>query len=138
MENAKTKVMQLPILGLYCTKVLVSPNKDEMYFFVQNKTEQFVFKLYHEQDCCEDVWIEDVCGNLPNLEDEKITEAECVSESEENEESDTHTTWTYYKFGTRAGSVTVRWCGTSNGYYSESVDNKLYKLQEFVDKPKKF
>lgn len=37
----------------------------------------------------------------------------------------------FYKFSTIKGSVTVRWCGTSNGYYSTRV--KFKKIENVLD-----
>lgn len=88
-----------------------------------------VFKFFHEQDCCESVWIEDIAGELTDLEGVPITEAEVVT----NKDSchDESRTWTFFKFGTEKGCVTVRWCGESNGYYSESVSLEIKQILSF-------
>lgn len=75
--------------------------------------------LWHCQNCCEDVEIEDVCGDLDDLAGSPIITAEERSRRGDIGES---STWTFYEFATINGSVTIRWLGTSNGYYSESVD----------------
>ena len=83
------------------------------------------FTFYHTQDCCENVYIEDVNGDLSDLIGAPMVMAEESTNNDrellEGREYESFT-WTFYKFATNKGSVTVRWLGESNGYYSERVD----------------
>lgn len=81
--------------------------------------------LYHDQDCCESVYVEDVVGDLEDLVGSVILEAEEVEDSAgplpKREYKADSETWTFYKLATNKGRVTIRFYGSSNGYYSESV-----------------
>lgn len=82
------------------------------------------FCMWHDQDCCESVTLDDIAGDLGDLVGFPLTMAEEVSsEPPDGHEPDPESeTWTFYKFATIQGSVTLRWYGSSNGYYSERVD----------------
>ncbi len=84
------------------------------------------YRFFHSQDCCESVTIEDVIGDLDDLVGSPLTLAEETTDGQEALPARGYEpescTWTFYKFATVKGYVTVRWFGESNGYYSESVD----------------
>lgn len=86
-------------------------------------SENNIYHMYHEQDCCEEVYIKDICGNLSHLLDSPITMAECIVNKGNIDEDEWGTgTWTFYKLATVKGYATISWYGESNGYYSETVD----------------
>lgn len=78
------------------------------------------YRMWHEQDCCENVWLSDICGDVEDLLFVEVIHAE---EREESGDSNGGTyTWTFYDIQTTKGCVNLRWVGESNGYYSESVN----------------
>ena len=82
-------------------------------------------QMYHSQDCCELVTIDDICGDLEDLIGTPILTAELRTNSNDNpknKDADNSFTWSFYTFRTVKGTVDIRWYGTSNGYYSEDVD----------------
>lgn len=103
---------------------------DESITFTADNGDKYV--LYHEQDCCESVSVEDICGEWTDLIGSPILQAE-ESTSDKNPDGvvvkyQDSFTWTFYRIATIKGQVVVRWYGESNGYYSESVDFKFLPL----------
>ena len=80
------------------------------------------FRMTHEQECCESVTLEDVIGDPNDLIGSPILRAEARTQAGDTDDYSESSTWTFYELATIQGSVTLRWFGVSNGYYSESVD----------------
>lgn len=118
---------------------ITKQENDSLIFYMASGTR---YRMAHMQDCCEDVFLDDVCGDLNDLIGSRIISAEEVtssnqpmamefgepislavdSDNEHDDYDDMSYTWTFYKISSEKGSVTLRWYGQSNGYYSESVE----------------
>lgn len=80
------------------------------------------WQMFYSPDCCATCSIEDVAGDLQDLVGAPIMMAEESTNSDDPKDAeypDDSFTWTFYKFATTKGYVTIRWYGSSNGYYSE-------------------
>jgi hypothetical protein len=106
-------------------KTLIAVDVNNENDVIQLKTsEGEIFQMYHEQDCCESVYVEDIIGDLSDLIGSPIVAARERTSDDllSGQEFDDSHTWTFYRLSTNKGTVTIRWYGSSNGYYSESVD----------------
>ena len=116
-------------VGMTFADITVSDCKDEVIFTLDNGDR---YRMWHWQDCCESVYLEDTTGDLQDLIGVPILKADEVTNrgdvfgntsyvnSGNADYGESHT-WTFYHFATIKGYVTLRWYGSSNGYYSESV-----------------
>ena len=77
------------------------------------------YSLFHNQDCCENVAVEDVVGNIDDLIGVPLLMADATETHPEDD--DESSTCTFYKLATVKGYMDIRWLGTSNGWYSETV-----------------
>jgi hypothetical protein len=102
------------LVGKTLTKITVTD--DTISFVCDDGT---TYEMFHMQDCCESVSIESIDGDIQRLIGSPITVAYSSSNSGEIGES---STWTFYTLGTIIDTVSIRWFGESNGYYSEGVD----------------
>lgn len=123
------------LIGKTIKDINVSSDNREVTFYC---TDGSAYQMYHSQYCCEDVWLDDVIGdNLQSLLGSEIQIAEVRTNNDPGikpKKEDAYidsVIWTFYELGSHSGRVTLRWCGTSNGYYSVDVD--FVKIKEPTD-----
>ena len=106
------------MVGQTFNKVYQCENSDGNDALVFENSES-IFVFSHWQDCCENVYIQDIVGYLNDLIDSPLLVA--AVESKDDLNASESGTWTFYKFATIKGWVDVRFHDSSNGYYSEGV-----------------
>ncbi len=121
-----TKLNQFSdLVGKTLSAIEGGKGSDRLVFVLEDGSR---YVMYHSQDCCESVEIEDICGDLGDLVGTPILQAEESSNRDTWPEGVKKPdylysyTWTFYRLATIKGGVVIRWFGESNGYYSESVD----------------
>ncbi len=119
-ENPKAPFTEL--IGKTLQSVTVLGHDEQVEFVCDDGV---VFVMHHYQDCCESVTVESITGDLSDLIGSPILHAEeSTSDTDPGGYTKGHNesfTWTFYKLATVKGWVDIRWFGSSNGYYSESV-----------------
>lgn len=110
------------LVGEIPVKITGSVGGDEITIACES---ELLVTFYHDQDCCESVTIYDICGDWEDLLGVKLVHAEERVGSYDDGKEHEYVTWTFYDFQSTKGSVNVRWCGESNGYYSESVNYRF-------------
>lgn len=110
--------MTHPIIGAVVQSAgQVDPIDDNDAFEIV--TDRGTLRFWHSQDCCESVNLEDITGEPASLVGGVV---HLVEERESDlDESNGAQMWTFFEIRTSKGDITLRWNGTSNGYYSVSV-----------------
>ena len=107
------------------TLIKVERHEDTIEF---ETTDGECFLMFYDQDCCADVYIDEIHGDLSDLVGSPILNAEERTSQDNPKNSDDDSfTWTFYELATIKGSVTIRWYGESNGYYSETASFERIK-----------
>lgn len=122
--NRKDNIMDISeITGKTLVDVQgLKKNSKEAVFTFSDGTR---YRMYHMDECCEFVSIEDVCGDPEDLIGYisfaySTTNCECNIPME-GRFVDEKQLWTFYTIQGPLGAVVIRWYGTSNGYYSVGV-----------------
>lgn len=85
------------------------------------KNDNITVFFTHDQDCCECVQFESIDIPFEELQGHKILSAKCRTTIRETDDGDNRDTW--YIFDVEGvGTATMRWSGSSNGWYSTMVD----------------
>lgn len=107
-----------------------NPDVDDSIVFITNDGLEYV--MHHYQDCCEEVFIDDISGDIKDLINTPILKASKDTGSLPQKETpwDESFTWTFYNLRTIKGDVQIKWYGTSNGYYSEEAH--LYSKMKYL------
>lgn len=108
------------LIGKTIQKIDIKSDGDEISFILDSGA---VYLMTHYANCCETVSIKDIDGDLDDLLNSPVLQAEEASSDDNND----YESWTFYRIHTAKGTVVISWEGSSNGYYSMVVSFEKIK-----------
>ena len=117
-------VVPIPWLLGFTLSAVEHNDDDEAITFT--RTDGVQVKMYHEQECCEHVWVEEIHGDLQALVGYPLTTAEVYTRDGGLSEDGDDRMFTFYRIGNERHLATIRWCGESH-YYSIGVTVEAVK-----------
>lgn len=118
MSNLKDCSIE-ELVGKVITKIEGATQYSEVITF--ECADLHIYEMFHYQDCCESVTVEDISGNIEDILNLPILRAYESVNNNASGHNYNSITWTFYTIVTHKAAIVIRWCGKSNGYYSESV-----------------
>jgi hypothetical protein len=115
------------LIGKVVSRIERLVQSDEVHFYLDSGE---VLRMWHYQACCEEVVLESVDTELSEVEGTIKRFEETTLEVSSDEQ---WTSATFYNITIGSTMFNMRWYGSSNGYYSESVDLNLYSKEEWND-----
>jgi len=106
------------LVGKTFSSIKVDKVANVIYFECTDGTK---YLMEHDTQCCEDVHIEDIDGDIQRLIGSTILLAEESSDYKAKDEA----LWTFYKLSTVIDSVTIRWVGITDSCYA--IDVSFYQ-----------
>ena len=103
------KVDFVKLQGKIITEIEVSKDSTSIRIVCDDG---YIYNMYHEQDCCEDVHLEDICGDLEDLIGVPILLANETTSDKDPSPNAEYFMWTFYTLRTIKGTVTLRWWAT--------------------------
>ena len=108
------------LLGLTLSDVTVMQGTDDDFITFKTTCGR-EFKMKHDNESFEKVFIADITGDMPGLIATPVLLAEVSTNDEPEPKNDAEAMWTFYKLATIKGYVDIRWYGESSGFYSMGV-----------------
>lgn len=107
-----SRIMRISMASLL-DKVFACVKQENDTIVFENKS--MIVTMQHQQECCENVWLESVTGDLSDLQNCKILQAEEKHGTTNGQE------WYFYTIATRKGYVDLRFCAEQPTMYSTQI-----------------